>query len=159
MPCHRNAPTATGSAAAHPGPPAHGRNPGAAELTPAQSHVLHYLVEHRAQCPGPRDVEEFFSLTHPTVSGILSRLEAKGFVSFRTDRDDRRCKRIHVSEKALTCDGQIHDYIEALEKQMVQDFTPEEQAQFSSLLDRAIQNLGGEPGIFHKLHKKEDALL
>ena len=72
------------------------------ELTPAQSHVLHYLVEHRAQCPGPRDVEEFFSLTHPTVSGILSRLEAKGFVSFRTDRDDRRCKRIHVSEKALT---------------------------------------------------------
>ena len=46
------------------------------ELTPAQSHVLHYLVEHRAQCPGPRDVEEFFSLTHPTVSGILSRLEA-----------------------------------------------------------------------------------
>ena len=129
------------------------------ELTPAQSHVLHYLVEHRAQCPGPRDVEEFFSLTHPTVSGILSRLEAKGFVSFRTDRDDRRCKRIHVSETALTCDGQIHDYIEALEKQMVQDFTPEEQAQFSSLLDRAIQNLGGEPGIFHKLHKKEDALL
>ena len=108
---------------------------------------------------GPRDVEEFFSLTHPTVSGILSRLEAKGFVSFRTDRDDRRCKRIHVSEKALTCDGQIHDYIEALEKQMVQDFTPEEQAQFSSLLDRAIQNLGGEPGIFHKLHKKEDAHL
>lgn len=109
--------------------------------------------------PRPQDVEEFFSLTHPTVSGILSRLEAKGFVSFRTDRDDRRCKRIHVSEKALTCDGQIHDYIEALEKQMVQDFTPEEQAQFSSLLDRAIQNLGGEPGIFHKLHKKEDAHL
>lgn len=129
------------------------------ELTPAQSHVLHYLVEHRMQSPGPRDVEEFFSLTHPTVSGILSRLEAKGFISFRLDREDRRCKRIHVTEKALTCDGQIHANIDAMEEQMVQDFTPEERVQFSSLLDRAIRNLGGEPGIFHRLHEKEDAHL
>ena len=106
-----------------------------------------------AQAPGMW--ENFSPRTHPTVSGILSRLEAKGLrIIPDGPGDDRRCKRIHVSEKALTCDGQIHDYIEALEKQMVQDFTPEEQAQFSSLLDRAIQNLGGEPGVFHKLHKK-----
>ena len=131
----------------------------ALDLTSTQSFILHQLVLHECEQIYPKDIEMRFHLTHPTVSGVLQRLEAKDFVVLEPDRDDRRCKRIHVSEKALTCDGQIHDYIEALEKQMVQDFTPEEQAQFSSLLDRAIQNLGGEPGIFHKLHKKEDAHL
>ncbi len=129
------------------------------DLTPAQSHVLRYLVEHRGQDPCSRDVEEFFSLTHPTVSGILSRLEAKGYVAFRLDQEDRRCKRIHVTEKALTCHAQIRIRIENLEEEMVRDFTPAERTTFAGLLDRAIRNLGGEPGTCQTLHKKEETRL
>lgn len=128
-------------------------------LTPTQSHVLSYLVEHQGQDPCPRDVEEFFSLTHPTVSGILSRLEAKGYVAFRLDREDRRCKRIHVTNKARTCHAQIRAHIEALEEEMVRDFTPAERAAFADLLGRAIQNLGGESGTCQKLHEKEESRL
>ena len=41
------------------------------------------------------DLEEHFHLSHPSVSGTLTRLEKKGFISRRTDENDRR--RIMVS--------------------------------------------------------------
>lgn len=68
------------------------------DLTPVQSRIMGYLA-HRPEPPCAKDVEEAFQLSHPTVSGILSRLEKKDFVEFRPDPADRRCKRIYVLEK------------------------------------------------------------
>ena len=70
------------------------------ELTAAQGHIMGFLA-HREQPPCSRDIEEAFELSHPTVSGLLSRLEKKGFIEFRADPEDRRCKRIYMLEKGI----------------------------------------------------------
>ena len=44
------------------------------DLTAAQGRIMGYLV-HQKEPPCPRDVELEFHLSHPTVSGLLSRLE------------------------------------------------------------------------------------
>ena len=72
----------------------------AVDLTAAQGHIMGYIT-HRQQPPCSRDIEEEFHLSHPTVSGLLSRLEKKGFIEFRTDARDRRCKRIYILQKGL----------------------------------------------------------
>lgn len=113
-------------------------------LTASQGRVLGY-VAHHPEPPCPRDIENDFHLSHPTVSGLLSRLEQKGFLQLRTDPEDRRCKRIYLLEKGKACQTQIHQRIHQHEAQLVQGFTPEEQAQFASLLQRAIENLGNCP--------------
>lgn len=113
-------------------------------LTASQGRVLGY-VAHHPEPPCPRDIENDFHLSHPTVSGLLSRLEQKGFLQLRTDPEDRRCKRIYLLEKGKACQTQIHQRIHQHEAQLVQGFTPEEQAQFASLLQRAIENLGDCP--------------
>ena len=123
-------------------------------LTPVQSRVLGFLVGHRADPPCARDVESIFALSHPTVSGILSRLEEKGFLSFRADTDDGRIKRIIVTQQALICSERIRGSIDALEKEILKGFSPEEKAQFINYLDRAIRNLGGGP---HKCSRKEES--
>lgn len=120
------------------------------ELTPTQSRILGYLITRQTQPCCPRDVEETFSLTHPTVSGILSRLEEKGFVTFRTDGNDRRCKRIEPTEKARVVHAQVIDAFDRMEAQMMEGFAPEEWEQFSVLLNRVICNLGGAPCHFPK---------
>ena len=66
----------------------------ALDLTSTQSFILHHLVLHEGEQIYPKDIEKRFHLTHPTVSGVLQRLEAKDFVVLEPDRDDRRCKRI-----------------------------------------------------------------
>lgn len=112
------------------------------DLTPVQSRIMGYLA-HRAEPPCAKDVEEEFRLSHPTVSGILSRLEKKDFVEFRPDPVDRRCKRIYVKEKGWEHIGQIHRVIHENEERIVRGFSEEEKDQFAAFLERAIQNMGG----------------
>ena len=123
------------------------------ELTPVQSRVMGFLA-HRPEPPCAKDVEEAFQLSHPTVSGILSRLEKKDFVEFRPDPADRRCKRIYVLEKGWEHIEQIHRVIRENEERIVSGFTEEEKEQFASLLERAILNMGGCP--CHPHHKEEN---
>ena len=119
-------------------------------LTAAQGQLMGYLI-HSEKPPCPRDVENAFHLSHPTVSGLLSRLEQKGFLQLQTDLladdgtagQDRRCKRIHLLPRASQLDQRIHQIIAENELEMVQDFSQEEREQFSRLLRRAIQNMGG----------------
>lgn len=115
------------------------------ELTSAQGHIMGYLA-HCAQPPCPRDIESAFRLSHPTVSGLLQRLEKKGFIQLRTDPKDRRSKRIYRLPKADQCHEVIHRTIQENEKRLMEGFTPEEQALFAALLQRAMANLGYAPG-------------
>ena len=114
------------------------------ELTGAQGHIMAYLA-HAKEPPCPRDLEAEFRLTHPTVSGLLSRLEQKGFIELRTDPEDRRCKRIYVLPKGQQCHELMHQTIQKNEQRMTEGFTEEERAVFTDLLERAIRNMGGDP--------------
>ena len=111
------------------------------DLTAAQGRVMGYLCFCKDP-PCPKDVEEMFHLTHPTVSGILTRLEKKEFIEVYPDPADRRCKRIRVLPKGVQCHETMHRIILDMEERIVQDFSPEEKDQFHQLLSRAITNMG-----------------
>ena len=57
------------------------------DLTAAQARIVGYLFHHDMP-PCARDLEEYFELSHPTVSGLLSRMEAKGFIRMEPDEKD-----------------------------------------------------------------------
>ena len=122
------------------------------DLTSSQGQIMAFL-HHQKTPPCPKDIEEAFHLSHPTVSGLLSRLEKKGFVELRTDETDRRCKRIYVLEKGKQCQQTMRDTILGIENQLVSGFSQEEQALFRAFLDRAIANMGGYPN--QTSHKEE----
>lgn len=125
------------------------------DLTAAQGHIMGYL-SRRSDPPCPKDIEEAFRLSHPTVSGLLSRLEKKGFIALQTDEKDRRCKRIYVLPKGKECQEAMHRAIMSIEDQLVTGFTEEEQLQFEALFERAIANMGGYPHHKHNQPNKEE---
>lgn len=114
------------------------------DLTPAQGHIMGYLA-HAKKPPCPRDLEEAFHLSHPTVSGLLARLEKKGFLEFRPDENDRRVKRICIRPKGVACHETMERVIRENEEKMVSDFSEEERVQFAALLERAMKNMGFAP--------------
>lgn len=127
----------------------------AMELTSAQGHLMGFLA-HRAQPPCPRDVEEAFHLSHPTVSGLLSRLEKKEFLELRPDPEDRRCKRIYILPRGRECLEVMETTIRNNEKRLLRGFSPEEQEQFADYLVRAIRNFDADPeGCWNKEEKQE----
>ncbi len=123
------------------------------DLTSAQGHILAYL-SHQPSPPCPKDIEEAFHLSHPTVSGLLGRMEKKGFIALRMDEKDKRSKRVDILPKGQECLERMHQTILENEKKIVQGFTEAEQEQFSAFLERAIANMGGGPC---KRKHKEDS--
>lgn len=113
------------------------------ELTSSQGRIISFIARAEAP-PCSRDIEEFFALSHPSVSGTLSRMEKKGFIEFRPDEQDHRCKRIYLLPKGQQCHSVIRQTIDMVEQRIVAGFSPEDRAQFSAFLDRAIHNLGGD---------------
>ena len=122
------------------------------DLTASQGHVMGYIAMQPVP-PCPHDIEEEFQLSHPTVSGLLSRLEKKGFIELKTDPSDRRVRRIYILPKGLACHETMHSTIQSIEARLVAGFTEEEKAQFDRLLARAGQNMGVDPNI--RKHKEE----
>ena len=114
------------------------------DLTASQGRILAFIA-HSPQPPCPRDMEEAFHLTHPTVSGLLSRLEKKGFILIEPDPADRRCKRVRLDAKGRESLSKMEATITSNEAKLVQNFTEEEKALFADFLSRAITNLGGSP--------------
>ena len=115
------------------------------DLTASQGMIMGFLAHRVDRRPCAKDIEDHFQLSHPSVSGTLSRLEKKGFIEFRPDEQDRRCKRIYILPKGIQCHERMEQTIASIEQQVVQDFTPEEKELFSQFLNRAIKNMGASP--------------
>ena len=114
------------------------------DLTAAQGRIMG-MIAHSPEPLCSRDIEEEFRLSHPTVSGLLARLEKKGFLEFRPDGNDRRCKRIFMLPKGIECIETMHRTIEENEARMVRGFTEQEKELFLDLLKRSIENMGIHP--------------
>lgn len=118
------------------------------DLTSSQARVLGYLCyrTQRQEKVYPRDIERHFRFTHPTVSGLLQRLETKGYLSSEPSTEDRRCKQILVTKRALEANQQVLDQLAASEQRLVSDMSREEITQLQRFLDRMIQNLSAPSG-------------
>ena len=57
------------------------------DLTFSQGHIMGYLA-HRDTPPCAKDIEDRFHLSHPTVSGLLARLEKKEFMEGFTPEEE-----------------------------------------------------------------------
>lgn len=113
------------------------------DLTFSQGHIMGYLV-HSEQPPCAKDIEDRFQLSHPTVSGLLSRLEKKEFIALRPDPEDRRRKLVYILPKGKQCNETMHAVIRDGEERLLTGFSQKEREQFQQYLLRALQNVSPE---------------
>ena len=118
------------------------------DLTSSQAFVLRYLCRQTEQGAAvyPRDVERIFQLAHPTVSGLLQRLEAKGFLTLEPAPEDRRCKQIVPTDRARQVNQQLRSQLQAEEQQLVLGMTDAEVARLRGYLLRMIHNISPARG-------------
>ncbi|MBR3767146.1 MAG: MarR family transcriptional regulator [Clostridia bacterium] len=122
-------------------------------LTPAQLFVLHYIAKNRCDGICHRDIEKQFDLSHATVSGIISRLEAKGFITCSSSENDRRFKNIDITQKAKCCEDEMWLHINHYEEQLVKGFSDEEKKLLIDFITRMLLNVDADINI---LKQKEE---
>lgn len=117
------------------------------ELTSAQCQILGFIHSHEGKGEvNPIDIEHHYHLTRPTVSGILQRLERKGFIALTTSEKDRRYKQIKLTPKAREHHDNMMQRIFATEEQMFKDISLEDIEKMRTLLMRMISNLSNNTG-------------
>lgn len=111
------------------------------DLTVAQISVLTYLMENCQREITQKDIEGYFDLKHPTVIGILQRLEKKDFIKSCTCEQDKRFRIIKATEKAFCVKEKMDANKRQMDNRLVQNMTATESEMLLCLLKKALNNL------------------
>lgn len=110
------------------------------ELTFAQAQIIRILSRNSGQMT-QKEIEDFLQVSHPTVVGLVSRLEQKGFLISWLDLADRRNKIVMLTDKAREISDDMDETLRAREEQMLSGLSERQRAELVRLLCRVNDNL------------------
>lgn len=87
-------------------------------LTLAQSRVLAFLDSRGGQAT-QKEIEVYLEVSHPTVVGIISRMEQNGHLRCWVDKTDKRNKIVALTEQAKALGEEMEQRILANEKMLL----------------------------------------
>ena len=97
-----------------------------------------FTFDHK---PTQKEIEEYFKVSHPTVVGIVSRMENNGYLHCYTDVKDRRQKICELTEAGYAVCEIIHTEITEGEKLLVEGLSEAEIAELMRMLEIIYHNL------------------
>lgn len=110
-------------------------------ITSSQCAVLDYLFTSGKEEITQRDIEKALSLKNPTVTGLLKRLDEKGFILAVPSNKDRRCNNIYLTEKAFDIQKRMENDRKKLDKMLTLGMNKKEVEALEKMLDRVLYNI------------------
>ena len=95
-------------------------------ITSSQCAVLNYLFRSNQEKVNQREIERQLNLKNPTVTGLLKRLDEKGFVFCVPSTKDKRCKNVYLTEKAYDIQKKMEADRRRLDKRLTIGMTKKE---------------------------------
>lgn len=113
------------------------------DLTLTQTRVLGFLTESGGQAT-QKEIEADLQVSHPTVVGIISRMEQKGFLCTWIDPMDRRNKIVRLTDKAIKLDQEIDATVAMQDKMLLRGLSEQQVDELRNCLARIVRNLEQE---------------
>lgn len=110
-------------------------------ITSSQCAVLDYLFHTNKEEVNQRDVERHLSLKNPTVTGILKRMEEKGFIFSVPNAADKRKKNIYLTEKAYDIQRKMDADRRKLDKRLTIGLSKKEIEALGRGLEKVLYNI------------------
>lgn len=109
-------------------------------LTFTQSQVLAFLHDNSGQAT-QKEIEMFLKVSHPTVVGVVSRMEQNGYVTCWFDAQDRRNKIVQLTRQAEEIGNEMNQNINQNEKLLLASLSDDEVQQLQRMLAILYNNL------------------
>lgn len=110
-------------------------------ITSSQCAVLDYLFRTSKEEVSQRDVEKNLNLKNPTVTGILKRLDEKGYILCVPNANDRRKKNIYLTEKAYDIQRRMDTDRRKLDRELTRGMTKREENALRRNLEKLLYNI------------------
>ncbi len=108
-------------------------------VTLSQVRVPNFLWRENGSC-SQKQIEDFLQVSHPTVVGLVSRMEQSGYIQTSVSPDDKRNKIVTVTDSGMSLACELCRYMEDIDKRMLVGLTDEQQAQLADMLYIVAQN-------------------
>lgn len=113
-------------------------------ITSSQCAVLDYLFRTSKEEVSQRDVEKNLNLKNPTVTGILKRLDEKGYILCVPNANDRRKKNIYLTEKAYDIQRRMDADRRKLDRELTRGMTKREENALRRNLEKLLYNIADQ---------------
>ena len=108
-------------------------------LTPTQFKIIKYLYEHKNIIG--IDLQNAFSMTNPTVTGILQNMENGGWIQREANSADSRSKVIKLTKKAIDRKEDLYELGDSLEKEFTKSLTRKGHVDLLELLNKIMKGI------------------
>ena len=109
------------------------------ELTPSQYKVMRLLYLEEPETVRQIDIEKSFSMTNPTVTGLLNNLEKKEWIQRIPNPNDSRSKVIRLTAKAEGLRHELLDISDQLEDMLTENLNEQEKEQLIELMNKMLK--------------------
>lgn len=111
------------------------------DLTLSQIRILFFLQERKGIKTSQKNIEDYLNVTHPTVIGILKRLESKGFIESEHNFKDKRVKSVYLKlEKEASVYCVTDGFKKTIEQKLLRGLTDDQIKELQSLLNLVYRN-------------------
>ena len=115
-------------------------------LTLSQFHMLMALASSKEKTYSLKELEAHFRVAQSTMAGLVARLEHKGMLETLSDPEDRRIKRVQLTQVGLKTSQACRADIRQTEETLVAGLNEEEKALLMDMLRRVYASLNDAEG-------------
>jgi MarR family multiple gene transcriptional regulator MgrA len=111
------------------------------QLTSSQANVMLFLFANKRREVSHQDIQACLHLSHPTITGLMQRLEQKGFIERYVNPLDNRCKYVKLTEKGEKLEKKLKANSKTMEQAALAEVSPQQLEIFNATLWIISRNL------------------
>lgn len=109
-------------------------------LTFSQLKVLNFVSSQENQTT-QKEIEDYLGVAHPTVVGIISRLEKNGFLFCYLDPGNKRTKIVRATKKTILLDNMLSEKMRETDERLIANLSPDEIKELHRMLEIVYTNI------------------
>ena len=110
-------------------------------VTAAQGRVLMYMLRQAPRAVTQRELEKYMGVSHATMTGLIERIEAKGYVRTAFDGRDGRVKNVRLTEAVRTDHERVAGLLEELDNEVLGGLSKGDKKELLRMLEKTYENI------------------
>lgn len=106
-----------------------------------QGKALYYLFKHQERDIFVKDIEQWLHISKSVASNLVKRMEKNGYIYLETSKDDKRYKRLVLTEEGISKIEPLEHFHRELISQLFVGIDSEDGKVVEKVLQQLTQNL------------------
>lgn len=110
------------------------------DMTASQGRVLNF-IRHSGGLTTQKEIESFLEVSHPTVVGLISRMQKSGYIESGFDSEHGKNKTVRLTQKAIDFSNDMDEFFRKSNEALTENMNKEEKEELERLLCILYENV------------------